>query len=85
MDAKAVIASAKKTGAVVTAEEHQIMGGFGSAIAEVLVQNYSVPMKFVGVQDRFGGSGKPDELMKEFHLIESDIIKAVKEVLEMKE
>ncbi|MFH1588057.1 MAG: transketolase family protein [Candidatus Diapherotrites archaeon] len=84
LDKKTVIESAKKTGAVVTAEEHQVMAGFGSAIAEVLVQNYPVPMKFVGVQDRFGGSGEPDELMKKFNLVETDIIKAVKEVLEMK-
>ena len=52
--------AARETGAVVTAEEHQVMGGFGSAVAEVLVQECPVPMEFVGIKDRFGESGTPD-------------------------
>ena len=75
---------AKKTGAIVTAEEHQIYGGLGSAVAEVLCQNYPVPMKFVGVHDKFGESGDPEELLKKFGLKSHNIIMAVKEVLKMK-
>ena len=81
---KNLIESAKKTGAVVTAEEHQVMGGMGSAVAEVLVENYCVPMKFVGVKDTFGTSGSPEKLMTEFSLVEDDILKAVREVMKMK-
>ncbi|MBN2127650.1 MAG: transketolase family protein [Candidatus Diapherotrites archaeon] len=84
IDKKTIIASAKKTGAVVTAEEHQVMAGMGSSVAEVLVQNYPVHMQFVGIQNRFGGSGNPDELMNEFNLTEKAIINAVKKVLDLK-
>lgn len=84
MDTEAILEAAKKTGAVVTAEEHQVMGGMGSAVLEVLSQNYPVPVKMVGIQDRFGESGDPDTLMKEFNLKSDDIVKAVKEVLKMK-
>jgi len=81
IDKEAIVKAAKETGAIVTCEEHQIMGGFGSAVAEVVVENYPVPMKFIGIQDRFGESGTPEELIKEFNLDSSDIIKAVEEVL----
>jgi len=74
----------KKTKAVVTAEEHQVHGGLGSAISELLSQNYPVPMRIVGVKDRFGESGKPEELLKKFGCSSKDIIKAVEEVLKMK-
>ncbi len=84
IDKKTIIEAAKQTGAIVTAEEHQVMAGFGSAIAEVVVKNYPVPMKMIGVQNRFGESGTPDELLDEFGLRAKDIIKAVKEVLKMK-
>ena len=60
------------------------MGGFGSGIAEVVIQSAPVPMKMVGVQDRFGVSGEPDELFKYFGLTASDIVKAAREVLQMK-
>lgn len=84
MDKKTIIAAAKKTKAIVTAEEHQIHGGLGSAVAEVLSQAYPVPMKIVGVKDRFGESGQPDELLKKFGCSPQDIIKAVKNIIKMK-
>lgn len=84
IDKEAIIKAAKETGAIVACEEHQIMGGFGSAVAEVVVENYPVPMRFIGIQDRFGESGTPEELIKEFNLDSRDIIKAVEDVLQYK-
>ncbi|MFC1700919.1 transketolase family protein [Patescibacteria group bacterium] len=84
IDADSISEIAKRTGAVVTAEDHQVMGGMGSAVAEVLAKNYPVPMEMVGVQDRFGESGSPEELMKVFNLTSDDIEKAVKKVLKRK-
>jgi transketolase len=84
IDRKALIASAKKTGAVVTAEEHQLAGGMGSAVAEVLAQECPVPVEMVGVKDTFGESGQPWELMKKYHLMDGDIIKAVKRAIKRK-
>lgn len=81
MDRKAVIDSARKCGAVVTAEEHQVMGGMGSRVAEILAQELPTPIEFVGVSDRFGQSGKPDELMSEYGLDRKTIIKAVRRAL----
>lgn len=68
IDEKALVASAKKCGAMVTAEEHQVHGGLSGAVAEVLVKNYPIPMEFVGVKDTFGGSGEPFELTEIFGL-----------------
>jgi transketolase len=68
----------------VTAEEHQVMGGFGSAVTEVISQNYPVPVKMVGIQDSFGESGKPDDLMEKYNLLDSDVVNAVRDVLEIK-
>ena len=79
------IKDAAKNGAIVTAEEHQVIGGLGGAVAEVVTQNCPVPVKMVGVQDRFGESGQPDELMAEFGLTSKEIIEAVKAVLELKD
>ncbi len=84
MDEKTIIEAAEKTGAVVTAEEHQVAGGMGSAVLEILAQNCPVPAKMVGVIDRFGESGDPDVLMKEFGLTGAGIVTAVKEVLKRK-
>ncbi|MFH0764770.1 MAG: transketolase family protein [Candidatus Omnitrophota bacterium] len=84
IDKDAVIKAAKETGAIVTCEEHTVMGGLGSAIAEVVIQNCPVPMKMVGVQDKFGQSGEPDELFRHFGLTAADIVKAAKDVLKMK-
>ena len=84
IDKEAIIKAAKETGAIVTAEEHQAMGGMGSAVSEVVVQNYPVPMKIVGVQDRFGESGQPEELLDAFGLTARFIKDAVIETLERK-
>ena len=84
IDRAAIIKAAKETGAIVTAEEHTIMGGFGSAIAEVITGECPVPVKMVGVKDRFGLSGEPDELFKYFGLTAKDIVKAAKEAIRMK-
>ncbi len=84
IDKKTLIEAAKKTGAVVTAEEHQVQGGMGSAVAEVLAESFPVPIKFVGIQDRFGESGEPEELLEKFGCTSKEIIQAVKDVLEMK-
>ena len=81
IDEKTIIEVAKKTKAVVTAEDHQVQGGMGSAVCEVLAKNYPVPVEMIGVQDRFGESGEPDELMKEFHLTKEDIKEAIKRVI----
>lgn len=84
IDEASIVAAAKKTGAVVTAEEHQIHGGLGSAVAEVLGKRHPTPMEIVGIQDTFGESGKPEELLKKYHCTHEDISKAVKKVLERK-
>jgi len=84
IDQECIIASAKETGAIVTAEEHQIHGGLGSAVAEVVVQNCPVPMAMVAVQDKFGETGSPDELLTAYHLKDVDIVVAVKKVIEQK-
>lgn len=81
LDTQTIIEAVKKTGKVVTVEEHQIAGGMGSAIAECLAQNYPVPIRFIGVQNRFGQSGKQGELMKEYNLDVPDIISAVKDLI----
>ncbi len=84
IDEKAIVACAKECGAIVTAEEHQIFGGFGSAVAEVVVKNMPVPMEFVGMKDSFGESGKPSELMAKYGLKDVNIVNAVKKVLSRK-
>lgn len=84
IDKETILAAAKECGAIVTAEEHQITAGLGGAVAEVVVKENPVPMEFVGVNDTFGGSGDPDELMKLFGLTHTDIIDAVKKVIKRK-
>ncbi len=84
MDEEAIVAAAQACGAVVTAEEHQVHGGMGSAVAEVLARRAPTPMEFIGIQDRFGESGSPAELMKAFGLTADGIIAAVKKVLARK-
>ncbi len=81
LDETTLVASARKTGAVVTCEEHSIMAGMGSAIAEVLAQKASTPMKLVGVRDVFGTSGEPAQLMAHFGLTAADIATAASELL----
>jgi transketolase len=73
IDQEVVIRAARETGCILTAEEHQIMGGFGSAVAEVVVKNHPVPMDFVGMMDRFGESGQPEELMQKYELTSHSI------------
>ena len=84
MDEETITAAAQACGAVVTAEEHQVAGGMGSAVAEVLARRAPVPIEFVGTQDRFGESGSPDELMKAFGLTAEGIISAVRKVVARK-
>ena len=75
---------ARETGAIVTAEEHQVNGGLGGAVSEAVVRSFPVPMEFVAVMDRFGQSGKPDELMDAFGLRARDIVAAAERVLARK-
>lgn len=84
IDSDIIIKAAKETGAIVTAEEHNIIGGLGSAVAEVLCENFPVPMKRVGTKDVFGQSGKPAELFEIYGLTAENIVKNVKDVLKMK-
>lgn len=84
MDKDIIIASVKRAGAVVTVEEHQIAGGMGSSVAEVLAQEYPVPIEFIGVHDKFGQSGEPDELIAHYGMDVQAIKKAVKKVLQRK-
>lgn len=82
LDEQTVIGWARKTGAVVTAEEHSIYGGLGSAVAEVLGENCPVPLERVGIRDRFGESGSPDKLLEAFGLTAPHIAQAVRRVRE---
>lgn len=84
MDVDTILSVAKETGAVVTIEEHQVAGGMGSAVAEVLAENYPVPQEFIGVRDRFGQTGTPEELIEEYGMGVEDIIQATKEVIKRK-
>jgi len=81
LDVEAVVAAATETGAVVTAEEHNVLGGLGSAVAEVLAEHAPVPMRRVGIQDTNAESGSPRDLMEKYGLTSRHIAIAVKEVL----
>lgn len=81
IDKTTLINAAKDTGRVVTAEDHSVIGGLGSAVSEVLAEHYPVPMRFVGVKDRFGQSGAPDELYKEYGLTPKHIVKAIRKLV----
>lgn len=84
LDQETIIRMAKATGAVVTAEEHTIIGGLGSAVAEVLAENVPTPMVRVGLKDTFGESGRPNELLEKYGLTKKDILEAVDKVLKKK-
>ncbi|MDO8617675.1 MAG: transketolase C-terminal domain-containing protein [Candidatus Uhrbacteria bacterium] len=84
LDEKTILQAAKKCGAIVTVEEHQIAGGLGGAIAEYLAKTYPTPIEFIGVQNRFGESGSPQELIEHFGMGVESIKKAVKKVLRRK-
>jgi transketolase len=84
LDEEAVLKSVAKTGCVVTAEEHNRIGGLGDSIAQLLARNNPVPQEYVAVNDSFGESGTPDQLMKKYGLDTEDIIKAVNNVIKRK-
>lgn len=84
IDKDIIINAAKETGAIVTAEEHSIIGGLGSAVLEVLSDSCPVLVKRVGVSDTFGESGKPAELLEKYHLTQKDIQEACKAAIELK-
>lgn len=84
IDQEAIIRSAKKTGCIVTAEEHNRLGGLGDAVAHVLASAYPVPQEYVAVNDCFGESGTPDQLMKKYGLESSDIFKAAERAIRRK-
>lgn len=84
LDVKSILRSVKKTGCLVSAEEHQISGGLGSTISELLVQKYLVPQEFVGVKDTFGESGQPEELLSKYEIDSIAIVKAVRKVIRRK-
>jgi transketolase len=78
LDKELIVSCARETGAIVTVEEHSIIGGLGGAVAEVVVENYPVPMVRVGLKDVFGESGKPDELLVKYGLTAEEIAKAAR-------
>ena len=84
LDEKTIVEAAQKTGAVVSVEEHQIAGGLGSVVAECLSKNYPVPQEFIGIQDRFGESGKSEELIEVFGLGKESIKSATKKAISRK-
>lgn len=84
LDTKLILQAAEETGAIVTAEEHQVTGGLGSAVAETISQHFPIPLKIIGVEDKFGESGEPDELLTRYALTCDSIIKGVTSVLRMK-
>lgn len=84
MDEDTIIKAARDAGAVITVEEHQVNGGMGSAVAEVLAKNHQVPMEFIGMQNRFGESGEPNQLLEHFGMGVKHIIDAVEKVLKRK-
>lgn len=84
IDAEIIEKAAKETGAIVTAEEHNIIGGLGSAVAEVVISTIPVPVERVGVKDTFGESGKPNLLMEKYGLTANDIVVAAKRAIERK-
>ncbi len=84
IDRAAVVSEARRTGAVVTAEEHNVIGGLGYAVASVLSAEYPVPVKMVGIEDTFGESGSPGELLEKYGLTSAHIASAAEEAVAMK-
>lgn len=84
LDEEMLLTSVRKTGCVVSCEEHSVIGGLGSAVSECLAKNYPVPQAFVGVQDRFGQSGEPHDLMREYQLTSDDIVNFAKDIITKK-
>ena len=81
IDEEAIIKAAKETKGIITVEEHSVIGGLGSAVCDVLCTKYPAKVDKIGVQDRFGQSGKPDELLEEYGLTAENIVKHVKKML----
>ncbi|TAG64621.1 MAG: transketolase family protein, partial [Runella slithyformis] len=84
LDTKAILKSVAKTKCLVSAEEHQVAGGLGSAIAETLAQNKPYPQEFIAVKDSFGESGTPAQLMEKYGLTAKDIVAAAKRAISRK-
>ena len=84
LDEEAILASVRKTGCAVTAEEHNIIGGMGDAVAQVAAKNHPIPIEYVGTKDTFGESGTPDQLLKKYGLDVPDIIAAAEKVMARK-
>ena len=84
LDASAILKSVEKTGCIVTAEEHQMNGGLGDSIAQLLARKRPTPIEMVAVNDSFGESGKPSELMEKYGLTRTDIVKSVEKILTRK-
>jgi len=84
LDEAAILTSVRKTKCVVTAEEHMLNGGLGEAVSQVLARNLPTPQEYVGVQDTFGESGTPDQLMTKYGLDSINIVEAAKKVLQRK-
>jgi transketolase len=85
LDEQAIVHAAKITGAIVTVEEHQKAGGLGGAVSEVLARNFPVPIELVGMSDKFGESGKPNDLLEKFKMTSQDIANAAKRAINRKE
>lgn len=84
MDKAAVVRAARETGAIVTAEEHLLTGGMGSNIARIVSESHPVPMRFIGLQDRYVESGDPNDLLKKYHLTAHDVAKEAREAVALK-
>lgn len=84
LDEKSLVELARETGAIVTVEEHQIAGGMGSAVAELLARRLPAPIEFVGVADQFGQSGTPEQLLEHYGMSEKNIKEAVRKILKRK-
>ncbi|EKQ50421.1 MULTISPECIES: transketolase family protein [unclassified Clostridium] len=84
IDKELLVDAAKETGAIVTAEEHSVIGGLGSAVAEVVTEEYPVPVLKVGIKDTFGESGKPNELLKAYGLTVESIVENSKKAVSLK-
>ncbi len=85
LDKNLIIRAAKETGAIITGEEHSIINGLGSAVTELLAENYPIPAKRIGIEDCFGQTGDSGELMKHFGLTPEALVKAAKDILEVKQ
>jgi transketolase len=84
MDEESLLAAARETGAVVTAEEHLLQGGMGSNVARVIAAGHPVPMRFVGLADTYTESGEPEDLLRKYHLTAADIAAAAREAVAAK-